>query len=594
MRPDRERLLLAAASVGVLIVHALCFWRFFPSPAGEYGHDYALNMPKLLAGYFWYLESGLAVPWFTPAFCGGVPLLADPQSLYYSLPQLLTLRFDPFTSTWLTFLAAAAVGFAGAFLLLRRGFGTSAPAAWLGAVLFLFNGFFNYRMAIGHVNYHSFMLLPLVAWLCLREPPGGGSDRRTFAALADAAGAGLLLAYVFLSGGIYILPAGVAGVVAVALVHGLLRGRDAWFWGRLGLASLLAAAITSFKWVGSFAYLRAFPRDYYLLPGADGLGESLWAAFRALFFPPASLDAVPRFVNEQWLVGPLAFEHGVTSVPLLVFAAAALVLAPQLPRVARPTTGGVARGLALACLLCVPVAINTYAPGWNEILKRIPLFRESSMLVQWYALYIPLAITATALAFDRLPLGRASLEAALACALLVVAANAVWPHTQYMEEEYGYQPARIAEGYQRARAAGGAPPIEKISVRMERRVAKWSPQGNDDLVDGGSQLLCREPMFGYRLERFPRGSLHPAPVDALARGVFNLKNPACYVFPEENDCAAGDHFREQERAALERFRSYRPYPFAVPARQQLANVTSAVALAITLATLPLGLKRGRS
>ena len=105
-RPGRERLLLGAASVGALVVHALCFSRFFPSPAGEYGHDYALNMPKLLAGYFWYLESGLAVPWFTPAFCGGVPLLADPQSLYYSLTQLLTLRFDPFTSTWLTFALA--------------------------------------------------------------------------------------------------------------------------------------------------------------------------------------------------------------------------------------------------------------------------------------------------------------------------------------------------------------------------------------------------------------------------------------------------------------------------------------------------------
>src|SRR3989442_8323820 len=76
--------------VAALLVFHLTFGSFFPNRNGGLGHDYSYVLPTLLAGHYWYAVNGpLAIPWFTPAICGGVPLLADPQSFYYSVPQWL-------------------------------------------------------------------------------------------------------------------------------------------------------------------------------------------------------------------------------------------------------------------------------------------------------------------------------------------------------------------------------------------------------------------------------------------------------------------------------------------------------------------------
>ena len=88
-------------------------------------------------------------------------------------------------------------------------------------------------------------------------------------------------------------------------------------------------------------------------------------------------------------------------------------------------------------------------------------------------------------------------------------------------------------------------------------------------------------MFGYSLERLPFGPLEPGPALAQpAPGWLNVKNPACYVYPLENACAPGAHFSTARRDDAGRFLAYRPFPFAQPARQDLAD-------AITLAAIPL-------
>ena len=51
-------------------------------------------------------------------------------------------------------------------------------------------------------------------------------------------------------------------------------------------------------------------------------------------------------------------------------------------------------------------------------------------------------------------------------------------------------------------------------------------------------------------------------------GHFNIKNPACYVYPKENDCSPGDHFREDQLEAMENFVSYRPFVFKISTAQK--------------------------
>ena len=78
---------------------------------GLIGHDFRHQLPRLFIGAFHFWQNGLAVPHYTPSLCGGIPLFADPQSMYYSLPQLLTLFLDPLRAIHLSNLCFYLVGY---------------------------------------------------------------------------------------------------------------------------------------------------------------------------------------------------------------------------------------------------------------------------------------------------------------------------------------------------------------------------------------------------------------------------------------------------------------------------------------------------
>ena len=93
-------------------------------------------------------------------------------------------------------------------------------------------------------------------------------------------------------------------------------------------------------------------------------------------------------------------------------------------------------------------------------------------------------------------------------------------------------------------------------------------------------MLCYEALFGYWLEFFPLGNLHPGPVMAMSGGRYNLKNPACYIWPDENNCNPGDHFKQGDEAAVAAFVNYKPFPFEMPLVQSTANWINGVCLLV--------------
>jgi hypothetical protein len=89
---------------------------------------------------------------------------------------------------------------------------------------------------------------------------------------------------------------------------------------------------------------------------------------------------------------------------------------------------------------------------------------------------------------------------------------------------------------------------------------------------GSSQPRPYEPIFGYRLESFPKKSLVPGKLMQVnPDGFLNIKNPAGYVFPKENGIEPGDHFRADEAEKADRFRRYRDFPFKISSAQKFAN-----------------------
>ena len=238
-----ETALVVATLVVVLASLQVIFGPYLPVDGAYLGHDYSAYLPNLLTGYYWFLNNGLfAVPWFNPAQCGGFPFFPDFNSLYYTLPQFLSFWISPLAAIRFSFLALAGAGFVGFVLLLRRRFGTSLPAALAGGVFFAFNGFFVYRFLIGHLNFHAFALMPLLALFVL---PGvkEGQHQGRWHDLGGALLAGLILTLMIQGSMVHALPPTAFAVAGILLIHGWLFGRSYVSWLRF-----LAAVAVFVSW----------------------------------------------------------------------------------------------------------------------------------------------------------------------------------------------------------------------------------------------------------------------------------------------------------------------------------------------------------
>ena len=236
---QRHRLAALVVFGAAFAAYVFIYGRYLPDEGGTIGHDYALFLPHLLDGYYWYLENGLwEVPWFTPSFCGGIPVFANPQTPYFSLPQVFTLWLDPLRSVQLTLFALAVAAFWGTYLLARRVFETSVAAGLLAATIFMFNGFFVTRIVTGHLSYHAFALLPWLALFCLRPNIGKGRETAIRYAI-DVIAVALILAYAIHAGAVNVWPIFGLSLVALELLQRASgRGTGYPFW-RLAAGGIL-------------------------------------------------------------------------------------------------------------------------------------------------------------------------------------------------------------------------------------------------------------------------------------------------------------------------------------------------------------------
>lgn len=587
MRSTSRELIVFGASTSVLLLtYHWIFSPFYPNADGGLGNDYGLFLPRLLDGYYWYLNNGLfSNYWFSPAFCGGLPVFPNATTPFNSVPQWLTFITDPLHAVYLTHLLFAALGYLGFYLLLRRNFGISQAVALLGGTLFLFNDFYAARMLVGHLTYHAFMLTPLVAFFLLRDNNGKAVNL-----IFNSSVAAVLISYMLYSGMFHLIVQVILILVFIGLLHGLLHGQARRFWLTITLAGVISGLLSLPKILPTLAFLGNFQRSEYLLPGAKSLWSLLRLTFESLFLTPAE-TAKGVMVNMQWMLERHELEYGVTFIPLVILALGAVFAIPHI----RPPSFSRRKVVIVVCMviICVlPLALNIYTPGWNAILKETPMLRNSSTLIRWLCIYIPVVILLTTLILEHTSaLRRARLWLGAAATIGVILVCVSTERGFYQHQ--AYQPQHILEGYKEARQSGKPPVITQIVSFTNRQGRPILPIfRNDTLVKGASQLFCYEPIFGYRLEDMPFGPLHTGRVDALQNGLFNLKNPACYVYPGENQCRPGDHFTSRQVKEAKAFVTYRPYAFAVPTSQTVADfIAGALFVGIILFWLVYPLRR---
>src|SRR5205814_2035875 len=160
-------------------------------------------------------------------------------------------------------------------------------------------------------------------------------------------------------------------------------------------------------------------------------------------------------------------------------------------------------------LLFIPVAVNLYHPAWNAILKNIPIVKSSSLLLRWFAMYIPISILAAVLLANASPIAnRHAAWIALASIIFVIVYQATENRIYYDKQTYDGAPIKLA--YEQSKSIGAIVPIRGIATGIVTITDRTLSQ-NDLMVAGLSQLACYNAIFGYRLEWFPVGDLHPGP-----------------------------------------------------------------------------------
>jgi hypothetical protein len=564
---------LDAAVVAVLLAAGIAYIplaaQFLPAPSGRLGHDYAYYLPLLLAGKYWIARNGvLAIPYFSPAFCGGLPLLANPRSIFYSAPQLFSLVMDPVQAFLATTVLSAWLAGLGAFLLLRRRFAASLPASGLAAAAFMFNTFLLHRMAIGHVAFHVIGLAPLLCHLLL-TPLRWSVDRRRAVARAAAAvaGAGMILAYTVYAGACNITVPMALTAVAVWLLHALLRRPAPSFWVLAPAAAVLGGALAAMMLVPAAVLLGRLPRPEPLRIFPDTV-SAITALAGGLFWP----GLVPNAPNKH------EYDYGVGLVPFVaLLAGLSAVLARGTWRRWPGLAGWLKLG-ALGVVLALPPWLNSGGPQFAAWLGTVPYIGENVTLIRWFLIYILPISLGTGLILDHWT-ARAEVRAVLALAGIVAtaAAGLIADQSYYLRQPYDPLPVLAAD--RALRAHGRVPAISGIGG------GGW-PRPNDALVEGLSAFPCYEPLFGYRLQTFPK---------ALGRGSA-LRDPACYLYGRENGCRPGDPFPPSAARSAAAFAAYRPFPFVLPWWQSWADRITLAAAAATMLALALAFRgwlRGR-
>lgn len=577
-------------SVLIISIFYFIFENFFPNMNGKLGHDFSLYMPQLIDGTYWYHNNGLfEVPWFTPSFGGGLPNFPHPQGTYYSIPQVICLFAGPMGSIKLTLLLFGAIGFTGFYFLLRKMFSTSVFSALLGATLFLFSGYFAHRIIIGHLPCHPFTLFPFLAIFTFRSLKSNQKNNVKMY-IADVILGAFIVAYMVYCGGVQLIPVFLLGIMIFCFLFDFLQETTFKYssaFVKIGLIFILGFTLSAAKLNASIYYNHLFPRDFYPLPGFENIFDIIIVALLSLFWKSPWVFAIDKYVNSEGPLGPHEYENGVGLVPFLIIVVGAILYIRKSYKtnfLQHFAIKKIIKMIFLLTLLFIPIILNYYTPSWNGFLKTIPFIKNSSTNIRWLFVYIPIVILVACVMIEKISWFNKNKILITSLGILIVIITNLFADRQFYHDQ-PYNPQGMIQAYDKLQSGEFTPEITRVGITASKPgtgkdTAYYS---NDVFIEGMSQLFPYEPMFGYRLEQYPKKSLRAGPVmSENSEGFLNFKNPASYVFPKENKCEPGDHFTKNQAESAEKLRTYHNFPFIVPPSQAFANYLTIISLSASM------------
>lgn len=528
----------------------------FP-PNGIAGHDLDYFVPRLLEGLLFFRAQGISPPLYSPAFCGGIPFYANPQSIYYSLPQLLSLLMDPLLAirlnTTLHMLAAAG----GAWLLSSRALGLGRHASAAAVILFASNGFFASHTVAGHLSFQSFALLPLLCYgLCC--PAGGVVAPALLVALVAGS---LIYSGSYFSGLVMALALPATLLLVAALGSWRVPARTLVARGAAGFG--IALLLSASKAVAVASYLKQFPRAGELQSTSNLLELALMVGGQ-LF----ALGAYRPWGNGLW-----EFNCSLSAPALL------LLMRAGTRRSRGSETGwrGLTSARRAAALACAAICLGACMlaggfPPLPWLAPKLPVLASLRSNIRFSAvLILPLSLLCAAI-FDKLVEPEERKRLLLGLCVFSFAIPMIFRWAPIEEELYSFDTRRVAEQH-----------LRFVSEPMESLAVKEVVRGHGEAVSYfglRTNASCYEPLY---LGVEPAASLTAGPVLAISGAEYNLLNPACLIYPRENGCSAGDRIARSDRRSLEALLLRGATEWKVSQAQARADMASVLGLGVWLA-----------
>ena len=573
-------------SLSILLIHQIFFQKFFPnSQEGLYGHDFEQFIPNLIFGKIWFHKHFLSIPWFTPTLCCGMPSFPDPQSMFYSIYQIVFLLFNPIISVKIIFFLLSLVAFYGMFALLRS-FGFAKYTSLVCATLFLFNSFFIYRSIVGHLAYLSYVFVPLYCFFLIKSY----EKRQEKLSILYLVLSSIIFANFFYSGSGPIILIIFASILTIVFFYYLINKNLNFFYKFLQ-SLLFGFSISLSKIFSSLFFLSNFPRQY------SPTEFTSFLSYIKIFFSSFFFKVDENFFNENVIsmipFGRHEMEYSLGIVPILCFFLIFLIGKKNL----KENLSNLKLIVLLFAIFIIPVILNLNFLGQYYLISKIPIISSTWVQFRWMAIYIIPIIIISGFLIEKARISEKYKKYLSLCFIIIIIfQNALTDNSNYTKNaSYNISDSFL---FNKKLDEGFEPDIVGPSLLLNKDGSlKKITNRNDAFYFSYSSLTCYQPIYGYGLENLNGKNIKFYSKRILGDGSIlyysNKKdknkitffNPACFLFPKENDCLPGDIFNSEDYENLEKFLSFEKIDFKQNSKQMMANYISLISVILSIIIL---------
>ena len=571
-------------SVIIILFHQYIFQNFFPNSNLKLGHDYSFFLNNLMVGKIWFSKNFLSVPWFSPSFCCGLPFYPDPQNMFYSLQQLIFNIFTPVVALKIIFFTFSCISFLGTFLLINKAFNKNSNIAVLGATLFLFNTFLNYRIVIGHLSLISFCLLPLYCYFLFTSFEQKAYKLKSILNLILSS---FIFSYFFYSGAsaiIVILFLSISFIVCLYYFKKENFKIFFYFFYSVTFGLLLSLS----KIISSLSYLKNFERNYEPVVFKSSL-DYFFSLSKSLFFNPDLKFFEQSIINPKFNVELHEIEYGLSFLPLLILILC--ILNFKSLYWSKINKHKIFAILAMFFLTFFVFSLNINESFLTTFFQKLPIVENTFLYYRYNAIFILPIIIITCFLINNLKFIKNNSKIIFLFFISIIfLQNYFYDKSYYHSQNYDLKNIDNSLAKEKGISSYN---IKKNAIMVDKNgKIKTSIQRNDYYLVGFSSRFCYQPIFGYKLENFPKNKMFfnerkrldddrfliTSDPKHLSNGYLNFHNPSCFLFPNENGCLPGDFFKKEEIKNLELFLNYKKFKFKQSKLQIISNYISVIIL----------------